>query len=224
MINSVGGSGFSAIQGSQMQRPDPAQMAGKLFEKLDTKGQGYVEQSDFEAAMSKIGGSAASGGASAEAVFGALDGDGDGKLTAAEFSSSLQKLSDQLDNHRGGMGAAGGMPPPPPPPQGADDAGLDEDQLSGLLEAIQASGQTQGSDQLSALLENFDTADANGDGKINAAEAKSFAQSQQGENTGSGFQPSTEQQVMATVMQLMQTYSVFGDEQAARSGSISVSA
>ena len=64
----------------------------KLFSKLDTTGQGYIEQAGFTSALENVTSSS-----DATALFAALDADSDGKLTEQEFSSSLKALSEQLD-------------------------------------------------------------------------------------------------------------------------------
>ena len=45
------------IHASSRRRPDPAEMAEKLFSQLDASGQGYISKSDLESAMSKVGSS-----------------------------------------------------------------------------------------------------------------------------------------------------------------------
>ena len=99
-IASLGSSTTAQYAGvGHHRRPDPSKMASELFSKLDTKGQGYLEKSDLESALSSVGSSSSSGSSSATAdqVFSALDSNGDGKVTQDEMSSSLQKLSEQLN-------------------------------------------------------------------------------------------------------------------------------
>lgn len=90
------GSGSSTMMGG-MQRPDPSKMTDKLFSKLDTKGQGYLEKSDFQNAFNQASSTASSGGpSSVDDVFNALDSDGNGKVTKQEMSDSVKNLADQL--------------------------------------------------------------------------------------------------------------------------------
>ena len=134
MVSSIGSNGMASMAG--MQRPDPTRMASNVFSKLDTKGQGFIEESDLQSALSQLSSASASSTESdSAALFKALDGDSDGKVTESEFSSSMQKLADALDNQAFGSRMAGAMPPPPPPPQG-DDAGFTQDELSSQLEDI----------------------------------------------------------------------------------------
>ncbi|MBP8134432.1 MAG: EF-hand domain-containing protein [Zoogloea sp.] len=191
MVSSIGS--YSSASAMTHSRPDPAQMASKLFSKLDTKGQGFIEESDLQSAFNQAFSSATSGtsaststDSSASALFKALDGDSDGQLTESEFSSSFQKLADALDSQAfssrmGGAHEAAGMPPPPPP---EDDAGFTQDQLSSQLSQI-GSTDSERSDLISRIVSNFDKADANGDGKVSMQEAMTYDQSSQSRSTSS---------------------------------------
>jgi hypothetical protein len=102
-------------------RPDPSQMAEQLVSTLDTSGKGYLEASDIQSALDQM--STNDNGslvASAEEVFSALDGDGDGKVTSTELAESFRTTADSLRlspelGGPGGPGGPGGRPPPPPP-------------------------------------------------------------------------------------------------------------
>lgn len=233
---------MSSMSISGMHRPDPSQMASKLFSKLDTKNQGYLEKSDLQSAFSQIsstGGSDTST-ASVDDVFSQLDSNSDGKVTKDEFSSTLKKLADELDSQfnsmrmggAGGMGSAsgmGGMPPPPPPSggEGGDDAGFTKDELTSQLKEI-GSSDSQRSSLISKVVSNFDQADSDGDGKVSLKEAMAYDQSTRtsatssasGDATGaaaadsaSGTSTNNDAQVMMKIMQLMQAYGGFGQEQ-----------
>ncbi len=156
----------------------------QLFSRLDSKGQGYLEKSDFAAAFSAIGESDESTIAD---VFAALDGDSDGKVTESEFSSTLSQLQQELDSQftqmrmqgmagQGPQGMAGGMPPPPPP----NDEGFTEDELSAQLDEIGDSDSDRAS-LISDIVANFEAADSNGDGKVSFQEAMAYKQAQSGE-------------------------------------------
>lgn len=186
-ISSVGSYASSATQ-SAMRRPDPSKMAEDLFSKLDTKGQGYFEKSDLTTALSSISSSSSSSSsASADDVFSQMDSDGDGKVTQDELSSTLQKLADQMDaqfdNMRmnQAMGGQGGMPPPPPP---GNDAGFTKDELSSQLDEI-GSSDSQRSSLISKVVDNFDEADTDGDGKVSFKEAMAYDQSTQASSVAS---------------------------------------
>lgn len=159
------------------QRPDASAMAEKLFSKLDTTGQGYIEQAGFTSALENVTSSS-----DATALFAALDADSDGKLTEQEFSSSLKALSEQLDQQFMSMRLQGGMPPPPPPPPsgGGEDEGFSKDELQSQLSEISGSNNsrdTQRASLISAVVENFDAADTDGNGKVSFAEAMALEQS-----------------------------------------------
>ena len=230
MVGSIGSYGSA----SAMARPDPAQMASKLFSRLDSKGQGFIEQSDLQSAFSQVFGNASSSRASdaSSQLFSVLDGDGNGKVTESEFSSGVQKLAEALDSQAFGsrMGAAGGMPPPPPPPGGGeDDAGFTKDELQSQLKEI---GSTDGkrASLISSVVENFDKADANGDGKVSASEAMAYEQSTQGGTSGSASSGSsgsassqTDAMLAHRLMELMRAYGG-GSPGSAASSVLSVSA
>ena len=199
-----------------------SQLSSKLFSALDTKSQGYLEKSDFVSAFSKLSStsSSSSSSASVDDVFSALDSDSDGKVTKDEFASTLAKLQEQFASSRmhGGGGPQGaGAPPPPPPP--ADDAGFTKDELSSQLEEVSSSGETQRSDLLNKIVNNFEAADTNSDGKVSFSEAMAYDQSTQNStasdaSSGTSSASSantTDAGVMMKIMQLMHAYGN-GDE------------
>src|SRR6185369_6939845 len=160
-----------------------SQMASLLFSRLDTKNQGYIEKSDLASAFSNIA-SQKSDSTSADDVFAALDGDSDGKVTESELSTVLAKLQDQLDSQfnqsrlqgMGGHGGAQGMAGMPPPPPPGDDAGFTKDELTQQLESSDGSDSARNS-LISKVVQNFDAADSNGDGKVSFQEAMAYDQS-----------------------------------------------
>lgn len=264
MSSSIGSVGNMSM--FRMNRPDPSQMASKLFSKLDSSNQGYIEKSDLQSALSQISGtssatsssssSSSSSTSSVDDMFAKLDTDGDGKVTKDEFTSSLKKLSDELDSQfnnmrmngfggqqeGGGMAAAGGMPPPPPPGggQGGSDSGFTKDQLTSQLSDI-GSSDSKRSSLISDVVNNFDTADSDGDGKVTFKEAMAYEQSTNGtsgtssssassSSSSSGSDSSSsnsnassltsDAQLMKTIMQLAQAYGAFGQNQQANFSSL----
>ncbi len=212
----------------------------QLFTKLDTKSQGYLEKSDLVAAFAQISGDNSS--SSADQVFQALDSDSDGKVTESEFSSSLSKLQEELDSQfnqmrmqgHGGHGpqGMGGMPPPPP----QDDAGFTKEELSSQLEEIGSTDSKRAS-FISKVVENFEAADTDSDGKVTFSEAQAY--NSQSSSTSSDVtdtsgsttttasaSANSEAQVMLKIMQLMHAYSSFNDNssKSAISSLLSVSA
>lgn len=242
-IGSVSSYSSAVISGmGGRARPDPAKMAEDLFAQIDTKGQGYIEKSDLQSAFAQISSSSGSeSSVSVDEVFGQLDGDGDGKVTQDEMTTSLKKLADELDSQfdqmrmAGGMGGPGGMPPAPP----RDDAGFSKDELESQLDEI-GSSDSKRSTLISSIVGNFDKADTDGDGKVSFKEAMAYDQTSQGSTTSSstsstsstassssGSATSTDSSdlaVMKRIMELMHAY--VGNESSRDSllGALSVSA
>jgi Ca2+-binding EF-hand superfamily protein len=174
-------SDISALQ--RRHRPDTSEMAADLFSKLDTSGKGYIEQSDLATALSALSSASSSqstsSSASASDIFSQLDSDGDGKITESELSTSLKKLADELDSQFNQSRMEGAMPPPPPPggAQGtnASDTGFTKDELTSQLSAI-GSSDSKRSSLISNIVNNFDKADTNSDGKVSFQEAMAYDQ------------------------------------------------
>lgn len=199
-----------------MPRPDPTKMVDKIFSKLDSKGQGYIEKSDLQSAFDHAASKSSSGNiSSVDDVFKALDNDGDGRVTKQEMSDSVQKLADQLDSQFQSMrmnGNGAGR-------RGMGIEGLSKSDLSGMADSA-----TGGASQmLSALAQNFDAADTNQDGKISAQEAMAFQASSETSLTSSDAQ-SGNAGVMARIMELMAAYGVFNQDEQASGGTISTAA
>lgn len=108
-----------------------------------------------------------------------------------------------------------GMPPPPAP---ENDAGFTEEELSSQLADI-GSSDSKRSELISKVLENFDEADTDGDGKVSFKEAMALEQSTRNAST-SGTHTSAapdsastaENNVLKSIMQLMQAYQVVGQD------------
>lgn len=213
---------------SQMHRPDPSQMASKLFSKLDTKGQGYLEKSDLQSALSSLSSDSSSSDSDVDALFTQLDSNSDGKVTQDEMTTQLQKLADELDSQfsqmrmQSGMDGAQGMPPPPP--QESQDSGFTKDELSSQLEEI-GSTDSKRSSLISDIVNNFAAADTDGDGKVTNQEAMAYEQqnsdsssSSNSSSSSSSTSASTEAKLMHQIMELMRAY---GGEQSAYSSAYS---
>lgn len=208
MISSISSSASSWMT----RRPDPSEMVSNLFSKLDTKNQGYLEESDLEAALSEIADDSSS--VSVSDLFSQLDADGDGKVTESEMSSSLQQLADQLDAGFNNMRTSvmgGGMPPPPPPLNGEDE-GFTEEELTAQLEEVGSTDSARSS-LLSSIVANFDEADTNDDGKVSMQEAMAYEQSSATSTTTAvagtsetASSDTTQAEVLRWIMQLMEAY------------------
>ena len=236
-INSIGGSGYPMTP--PMKRQDSTQLAETLFSKLDTSGQGYIQKSDLQSAFDKIASTSGSSSTSAvDELFSKFDGDDDGKVTKQEFSDTVKKLSAQLDAHFSSTrmqnampgGGMSGMPPPPPPPgQGPS---LSKDELSSTLNQIGSSDSR--SNMMSNILNNFDAADTNGDGKVSFKEAIAYDQANpssasstgsalSGTDSSSGTSSSSDLslQLMQQIMKLAEAYGIAGGSGSAAGVSLS---
>ena len=195
-----------------------SQMASMLFSKLDTKSQGYLEKSDLAAAFSQIttNASQSTSSTSADDVFTALDSNSDGKVTKDEFASVLAKLQESVSSQFGGpMQGPGGMPPPPP----ADDAGFTKEELTSQLESVDSS-DTKRSEPLNKIVNNFEAADTDGDGKVSFKEAMAYdksTESTSASDTGTATAKTTannsDAEVMMKIMQLMHAYGAGQDQE-----------
>lgn len=209
---------YSEQTAQRRQKPDAATMAEDLFAKLDTSGKGYIEQSDLTSALSST---STDGTASASEIFSQLDGDGDGKVTQDELKTSIQKLAESLDSQFDAMRMQGGMQPPPPPPSESD-AGFTEEELTDQLAEIGSTDSARSS-LISNVVNNFDAADTNEDGKVSFQEAIAYdkanptsSSSSTTDSTSStdsatsttsvGSSDKTDAQVFRQLMELLRTY------------------
>ena len=221
---------YSGTFGMQRpQRPSAEEMASDLFSKLDSSGKGYIQESDLESALSAIIGSSsssstdatgtASASASASEIFSQLDSDGDGKVTEDEMASGFQKLADALDSQFEQSRMQGAMPPPP-----QNDTGFTKDELTEQLSEIGSSDSGRAS-FISNVVENFDAADTNGDGKVTFQEAMAYNESSSSSSSTSSSSSSsttsssssttssqvTDAQVFRQLMDLLRTYDTGND-------------
>lgn len=191
------------------QRTPPTQeqiksQASDLFSKLDSSNKGYLDQADFSAALQSL--ATDSSDDQSSQWFSQLDGDADGKLTSEEFSSAV---SEQLYNARGGMAPMPGMRPPPPKEQ---DGGKSVDELTQLLDEVKTTDSAIAAD-LQRLIDQFDSADADQDGKVSHDEAMAFKDSQQPTSRSSD---TSQQQLQQTLLQLMKSYGAGMDSSTTR--------
>ncbi len=208
-IGGVGGSSMMMMESMRpMRRPDPTQMAENLVSKIDTSGEGSIQKAELQSAFASLssssGSSEASSTSSTDALFSRLDGDGDGSITQAELSEAAKKLADEMEGQMlslrmggdlqgpggtGGMGGAmAGMPPRPP--GAADDAGFTEEELTSQLSEI-GSSDSERSELISSIVESFDEADGDGDGKVSFREAMAFDQASSSTSSSSTDSDST---------------------------------
>jgi hypothetical protein len=120
---------------------------------------------------------------------------------------------------------AGGMPSLPPPQDGGQgDQGFTKDQLVSMSKNLSATDNTRAT-VMSDVAANFDTADTNSDGKVNASEARAYEESKSTSSirdttdNSSSASTSIDEKVMKQMMQLIHAYGGF--EQTDESGSFS---
>ena len=216
---------YSEQTSQRRQKPDASAMAEDLFAKLDTTGKGYIEQSDLTSALSNTSSTSTTGTTSASEIFSQLDSDGDGKVTQDELKTSIQKLAESLDSQFDEMRMQGGMPPPPPPSE--SDAGFTEEELTAQLAEIGSTDSAR-SGLISNVVNNFDAADTNEDGKVSLQEAMAYdkahptsSASSTTDSTSStdsatgatsvASNDKTDAQVFRQLMELLKTYSSADD-------------
>jgi Ca2+-binding EF-hand superfamily protein len=215
-------------QGLRAKRTDSTAAAESLFSKLDTSSQGYIQKTDLQAAFDKISSlssstSSSSASTSVDELFAQLDSDSDGKVTKQEFSDTLAKLSEELDNQfmsaRMAGGTSGAGAPPPPPPPGGNDAGFTKDELNSQISEV-GSSDSKLSSLISDVVANFDEADTDGDGKVSFKETMAYEQSKSNTSatsttdtsatTASTSSTDISAKVASQILRLMQAY---GSEQ-----------
>ncbi|MET3137578.1 Ca2+-binding EF-hand superfamily protein [Undibacterium sp. GrIS 1.2] len=198
-IGSIGTtSAYNYSSSVQRQKPDPTQIADDVFSKLDTNNQGYLSEADLQSAFSKLSSSSsstsattssnattASGSSSSSTteisdLFKKLDSDSDGKVTKQEFSSGLQKLSDELESQfnarrTSGAGASNvsNQAPPPPPTQSA---GSGQAQSADSGEQSGGGGGAASATASSSATKTYDPADTNEDGTVSTKESLAYAE------------------------------------------------
>lgn len=225
----------STSMSSWQQRTPPTQeqlktQASDLFSKLDSSSKGYLDASDFSKALQSV--QQTTSDSQSSEWFSQLDADADGKLNSDEFSTGV---SEQLYNARGMMGA-GGPPPggmngmPPPPPQEEEDSGKTVDELTEMLDKVKGRDSQLATD-LQSIIDQFDQADADQDGKVTRDEAMAFNESQKtsssdaSDSSVSTNSLSTSQmQLQHTLMQLMKSYGATAANAATGSTSLSMTA
>ncbi len=170
--------------------------AGAAFSALDSQQKGYLEVSDFAAALQQLQDSSSE--QQANDMFQQLDADQDGKLTASEFTSAVSELYSALGPRGMPQGGPRGMPPP------SEDTGKTLDELTAMQQTA-ASEDSRLAADLASLVAQFDSADQDGDGKVSAKEAMTFREQQQ--NSSDTAQSDDSQQLLQrTLAQLLKTY------------------
>jgi hypothetical protein len=120
---------------------------------------------------------------------------------------------------------AGGMPPPPPQDGGQGDQGFTKDQLVSMSKNLRSTDSTRAT-VMSDVAANFDTADTNSDGKVNASEARAYEESKSTSNTnntsGANSSSTVDEKIMKQLMQLIHAYGSFEKTDESNSFSVNV--
>jgi len=197
--------------------------ADNLFNKLDTNNQGYLDKQNLQTALSKISDSSSTA-SSSDDIISQLDSNSDGKVTKDEMTAVVKYLFAQMNHRAQGMGEGGPEGPdgpPPPPPMKGENSGFTKEELSQQLEEI-GSSDSKRSDLISKIVNNFEQADSDGDGKVTFKEAMALDKQSQtsgssastsaaaNETSGTTTTQKSEDWVMTQIMKLLQAYDAFG--------------
>lgn len=251
-INSIGGGGYSLM--SPMKRQDPSQRTDAVFSKLDSSGKGFIEKSDLQSAFDKLSAKSGSGSTSdVSELFSKFDGNDDGKISKQEFSDTVKNMTAQLDEYfsttrtRNAMqGGSSGEPGGEmrgmngsvgrPPPRFGEGPTLSKDELRSTLNEVGTSDSR--SKMMTKILNNFEKADTDSDGKVSFQEATAYDQSNPDATTQSNALVSRtnasafgkqslaglSQQLEQQIRQLAQAYGAAGDPRANAQASLSITA
>jgi hypothetical protein len=143
-----------------MERPDPAKMKQRLFDKTDGDGSGSVDTDELKTLLAEAAQRSGQDLGDADTAMKTMDSNGDGSLDADELDQGLRELMPppgstvEFAQRRDGGGGPGGPgatqgPPPPPPTDAADGASADD--LKSLTSALQQLAQVVDSDQDQSL-------------------------------------------------------------------------
>ncbi|HEX2956494.1 MAG TPA: EF-hand domain-containing protein [Chitinispirillaceae bacterium] len=137
-------------------------IAQKLFKKLDTSGDGGIDETE----LSAISGSGATTDISQ--LFSKMDSNSDGKIDADETESVLQKLSAKMEAVFSSAAGAGQMKPPPGSPPSPDEMfSMADADGSGGIDETEFANITKNGDGNGPQFSDLDT---DSDGVINETE------------------------------------------------------
>jgi Ca2+-binding EF-hand superfamily protein len=154
----------------KLQREELPERMREFLGRIDSDGDGVISEAEFSRAAGRFAGGAnggmpANGAGFAGPLFGALDTNRDGEISAEEIANSSKSLL-ALDRNRDGKLSRDELGPPPGRP-GAEE-------MLRRLKAADANGDGKLTKEEAPdrLKENFDTIDRNGDGAIDEAELR----------------------------------------------------
>jgi hypothetical protein len=109
MVSVAGSPQMSSMMYPATPRPDISKDVSKavdrLFSKIDTNNQGYIDKNQLQTAFDQLSSSGSSTGnstrsTSVDGLFKALDSNSDNRLTQQEMTESLQKMAVELGSQR----------------------------------------------------------------------------------------------------------------------------
>ena len=114
MTSAISGAGaYSSAVSMQSRGPSAAKMQQDLLAKLDSNGDSAIDKSELQSFMDFVSDRTSTATSDTDALFGALDTDGDGSVTGTELADNGKSLFDQLRNQLRGSEMGGDRPPPP---------------------------------------------------------------------------------------------------------------
>ena len=136
-----------------------SQMRQKMFNQIDTNGDGSIDKSELTAMMPKNASSLV------DEIFSKADSNQDSLISQIESSSALAKLGQGMKSNSAGMSGISGSNPPPPPEKVFDTADTNKDGVVTKDELSAVMGSQEGD-----IDKIFSTVDTDGDGVISRAE------------------------------------------------------
>jgi Ca2+-binding EF-hand superfamily protein len=155
-------------------RFDPTALYESFFKKVDSSGDGSIDKTEFESAVSSMAADQTTDSQSTDTMFSKLDTDGNGTISKDEMMTALKAMGEQ---RRANM-------PPPPGQNGmkpdfhkmsqdllsnldtSGDGSIDKSEFSAGLSALSGTNGTDSTDA-DAMFSKLDT---NGDGSIDQSE------------------------------------------------------
>jgi len=175
-----------------------AQITSSVFDKLDTKSQGFIDKAELTTAFEDAG--------VQDMDVEAIDSDKDGKITKSEMTVGVENLIAQLESSAlSGMNGSGTT-------SSSDDIQIPDSEISSEAAPKEASAPPPGKKEspvtgAAATSENYEAADTNKDGKVSVKEAVAYAAAQEAKlETTKAATAKEEQTNPYNVAQAMQAY------------------
>jgi Ca2+-binding EF-hand superfamily protein len=158
-----------------------SEMRQKMFNKIDTNGDGSIDKTEMSALLQQNTSQDTS--SLVDKIFSTQDTDQNGLISLIESNSTMEKLGQEM-KQGGGISAVSGMPPSPD--KVFDTADTDKDGFVSKDELAAVMGQN-----VNNIDKLFSKVDTDGDGLISRTEDETFRKQmtermQQNESTSSG--------------------------------------